>query len=221
MKNLTAAKADPAPARNPFLGYFFDIVAPFVAYFIVHRFGAPAFWALTAGGLVAGASTTVNSIRRKNLDAVGVLVLLELVASIIFLLVLRDPRLLLIRPSFYTAIASIYLAFSVLTGHPLSFDGAKPMAAKGGPERLEAYERAWQVSAEFRHTHNVATSGLAVAFLADSILRIVIVYKFPLDRAMWLSNVPHVVAILLIMIVGALAGRRFKRIVDQEMATAR
>jgi predicted neutral ceramidase superfamily lipid hydrolase len=95
------------------------------------------------------------------------------------------------------------------------------MAAKGGPERLEAYERAWQVSAEFRHTHNVATSGLAVAFLADSILRIVIVYKFPLDRAMWLSNVPHVVAILLIMIVGALAGRRFKRIVDQEMATAR
>jgi len=98
MKNLTAAKADPAPARNPFLGYFFDIVAPFVAYFIVHRFGAPAFWALTAGGLVAGASTTVNSIRRKNLDAVGVLVLLELVASIIFLLVLRDPRLLFDPP---------------------------------------------------------------------------------------------------------------------------
>ena len=219
MKSPSAAKIDPAPSRNPFLGYFLDLVAPFVAYFIVHKFGAPAFWALTAGGLVAGASTAVNSIRQRHVDAVGVLVLLEMAASIIFLLVLRDARLLLIRPSFYTAIASVYLAFSVFAGHPLSFDGAKPMAAKGGPERLAAYERSWQTSAEFRHTHRVITSGLAVAFLADSILRIVIVYKFPLDQAMWLSNVPHVAAILVIAVVGALAGRRFKRIVDEEMET--
>lgn len=213
---ITDAKMT-AKTKNPFVGYFFDIVAPFAVYFIVHWFGAKAFWALTAGGLAAGTSTIVNSARRKSLDAVGVLVMIELAASITFLLVLRDSQLLLIRPSFYTGIASIYLAFSVFAGHPLSFDGAKPMAAKGGPERLAAYERAWKDSAEFRRTHNIVTLGFALAFFADSILRILIVYKFPLERSVWLSNVPHVAAIILIIAVSALAGRTFKRIVDEQL----
>jgi hypothetical protein len=215
MKNETGGEASKNP-NNVFLGYVFDVVAPFLAYLLVHWFGGKAFWALTAGGLVAGASTAVNSIRRKKMDAVGVLVLLELVASVIFLLVLRDSRLLLIRPSFYTAIASVYLAFSVLAGHPLSFDGARPMAAKGGPQRLAAYERAWTNSAEFRRTHNIVTSGFAAAFFADSVLRIVIVYNFPLERSMWLSNVPHVAAMVLIVASSALAGRKFARIVDEQ-----
>lgn len=202
-------------AANPFLGYFFDIVAPFAAYFIVQKFGASAFWALAVGGVIAGASTAINSVRRKKLDTVGILVIVELAASIIFMLFLRDPRLLLIRPSFYTGIASIYLAFTALAGRPLSYDGAKPMAAKDGPERLAAYERAWVASIEFRQTHNLVTWGFALALLVDSILRIVVVYKFPLDRAMWVSNIPHVVAILLITASSALAGRRFSRIVDR------
>jgi hypothetical protein len=217
---MTPETPDSHPAtktKNPFLGYFLDIAGPFTAYFIVHYFGAPAFWALTIGGLVAATTTIVNSIRRKSLDAVGILVILELVASITFLLVLRDARLLLIRPSFYTGIASIYLAFTVIAGHPLSFDGAKPMAAKGGPARLAAYERAWRDSAEFRRAHKVVTLGFALALFADSILRIVIVYKFPVERSMWLSNVPHVAAMVLIIASSALAGRTFKRIVDEQL----
>ncbi len=204
-----------------FLGYLFDVVAPFLAYLLVQWFGGKAFWALTVGGLVAGASTAVNSIGRKKLDAVGMLVLLELVASVIFLLVLKDSRLLLIRPSLYTAVASVYLAGSVLAGHPLSFDGAKPMAAKGGPQRLAAYEHAWSNSPEFRRTHNIVTSGFAAAFFADSVLRVVIVYKFPLERSMWLSNVPHVAAMILIVASSALAGRKFAHIVDEEQRTGK
>lgn len=210
-----------SPAKNPnkvFLGYLFDVVAPFAAYLVVHWFGGKAFWALTVGGLIAGASTAVNTIRNRKLDAVGILVLLELAASVVFLVVLRDSRLLLIRPSLYTAIASVYLFGSVLAGHPLSFDGAKPMAAKGGPQRLAAYERAWSNSAEFRRTHNIVTLGFAAACFADSLLRIVIVYRLPLERSMWLSNVPHVAAMILIVASSALAGRKFARIVDEEQA---
>jgi hypothetical protein len=217
MKEEITNTAAAPPGKNPFVGYFFDIVAPFLAYFVVHWFGAHALWALTAGGLVAGASTIINSIRRKGLDAVGVLVVIELLASITLLLVLRDPRLLLIRPSFYTGIASIYLIFSVCAGHPLSFDGARPMAAKGGSARLAGYNQAWKNSAEFRRTHNIVTLGFAAAFLADSVLRIVIVYRFPLERSAWLSNVPHVAAIVLVVASSALAGRTFKRIVDEQM----
>jgi len=205
----------PATPQKMFLPYFFDIVAPFLAYLIVHWFGARAVWALTAGGLIAGVSTAINTVRRKGLDRVGALVILEIVASIVLLFVWRDPRLLLIRPSFYTGLAAGYLIFTVFVGRPLSFDGAKPMATQGDPARLAFYEQLWERSAEFRGTHKIVTGGFGLALIIDSILRVVIVYRYPLERSMWLSNVPHVAAMILIIAASALAGRRFKRLGEE------
>ena len=209
-----------ATPQKLFLPYFFDIVAPILGYLVVHWFGARAIWALTAGGLIAGASTAVNSIRRKGLDRVGVLVILEIVASIGLLFLTRDPRLLLIRPSFYTGIAAVYLVFTSVVGRPLSFDGAKPMATHGDPQRLAAYELAWRSSPEFRRAHKVVTFGFGLALAADSVLRVVIVYRYPVERSAWLSNVPHVVAIILIIAASALAGRTFKRLVESSRSNA-
>lgn len=206
--------ADKAPTtvRKIFLPYFFDIVAPFLAYFVVHRFGGRTILALTVGGLIAATSTAVNSIRRKGLDRVGMLVILEIVASLVMLLLMRDPRLLLIRPSFYTAVAAVYLIYTVFVGRPLSYDGARPMATQGDPLRMEAYEKLWDQSGEFRQTHKMVTFGFGVAFMIDSILRIVIVYRLPIERSAWLSNVPHAATMVLVVALSAMAGRRFRRI---------
>jgi hypothetical protein len=208
----TKATPQPTSPRKIFAPYFFDIVAPFLGYLIIHWFGARAVWALTAGGLIAGTSTAVNTIRQKGLDRVGMLVILEIVASIAMLLLLKDPRLLLIRPSFYTAVAAGYLIFTVFVGRPLSFDGSKPMATQGDPVKLAALEQVWEQSAEFRLTHKIVTAGIGIALAVDSVLRVVIVYRYPLEKSAWLSNMPHVTAMILILVASALAGRRFKRI---------
>jgi len=202
----------PTTVQKVFLPYFFDIVAPFLAYFVVHWFGARTIFALTAGGLIAATSTAVNTIRRKGLDRVGTLVILEIVVSIVMLIVLKDARLLLIRPSFYTAVAAVYLLYTAFVGRPLSYDGARPMATKGDPARLEAYEKLWDQSAEFRQTHKIVTFGFGVAFMVDSVLRIIIVYRLPIERSAWLSNVPHAATMVLIVALSAMAGRRFQRI---------
>jgi hypothetical protein len=44
-----------------------------------------------------------------------------------------------------------------------------------------------------------------------------IVSSAPLDEAAWLSSVPHLTAMLLLIGVSALAGRRFSRLVDEQM----
>lgn len=207
----------PVAASKIFLPYFFDIVAPFLGYLIVHWFGARVVWALTAGGLIAGASTAVNTVRRKGLDRVGALVILEIAASIVMLLLLKDPRLLLVRPSFYTGIAAAYLIFTVFVGRPISFDGSKPMATQGDPVKLAALEKVWEQSAAFRLTHKIVTASFGVALAVDSVLRVVIVYRFPVERSVWLSNVPHLTAMILIIVTSALAGRRFKRIAEQTL----
>ena len=193
--------------------YLVDVVGPFVAYAIVHWLGAPAFWALTAGGLVAGTSTAINTVRRRGLDPVGMLVVLEIGVSIVLLVEVRDPRLMLIRPSFYTAMAAAYLLYTAAMGKPLTFEAARPMATQGDPARNASYDHAWAVSSEFRRTHTLVTIGIGVALIVDSILRVLIVYTTPVDRSMWLSNVPHTVAMILFIVVSALAGRRFKRLV--------
>jgi len=210
-------KENPPSAWSLWRPYLLDIAAPFIAYALVHALGVRAFWALTAAGLAAGISTAVNTIRRKGIDAVGLLVIIEIAASLAVTIFVRDERLLLVRPSVYTAVAAVYLAISPWVGRPLTFAGSRHMAAKGGPARIAAFERAWENSAEFRRTHILVTLGFAFGLAADSVLRVVIVYSFPVDRSAWLSNVPHVTAMVLMIAISALAGRKFSRLVDEQM----
>ena len=212
-----SANDKPVSAWSLWRPYVFDVGGPFVAYFLVKAFGAPVAWAMTIAGTVAGLSAAVNTIRRGKLDAVGALVSAEIVASLLLMIFVRDQRLMLIRPSIYTALASVFLVSSAFIGQPLTYAGSRQMAAGGGPARLAAFERTWEKSGEFRHTHRRLTFGFGIAFALDSILRVLIVYNTPVERSAWLSNIPHVTAIVLMIAISALAGRKFGRLVDEQM----
>ncbi len=217
-ENMSASTtAAPPSSWDLWRPLLIDVFGPFIAYAITHAFGASMVWAMTAAGAAPGVSTAINTIKRRGLDRVGLLVLLELVAAITILVFVHDERLMLIRPSIYTAIASVYLIISGIAGKPLSYAGSRAMAARGGPERIAAFERTWDNSPEFRRTHIAVTIAFGICFAIDSILRVIIVYHFPVDRAAWLSNVPHLSAIALMVVTSALAGRRFSRLVDQQM----
>ena len=118
------------------------------------------------------------------------MVLLEFAASIVLLFYLNDPRLLLIRPSIYTGIAAIYLMVNAFSSQPVSFQGSSAIATGGDPIATAAFEQAWKDLPQFRRAHKMLTFGWGLASMVDSILRVVIVYSFPVDRAAWLSNIP-------------------------------
>jgi hypothetical protein len=51
----------------------------------------------------------------------------------------------------------------------------------------------------------------------------VVIYRYPIDRAAWLSNLPHLAAIGILIVCGALFGRWAGPLVDrvqEEMATS-
>ena len=198
--------------------YVLDIAGPLIGYAVAHTFGASGSWAMTVAGIIAAGSTAINSIRRKGLDTLGLLVLAEIVTAIALMVFVRDSRLLLIRPSIYTAVVSVFMIASAFSGQPLTYAGARIMAARKGEARLAAFERTWQSSIEFRRTHFWVTLGFGLCFAVDSALRVIIVYSVPPERAMWLSNVPHVTALILFFISSALAGRRFSRLVEEQIA---
>jgi hypothetical protein len=200
--------------RKIFIGYAVDILGPLAAYWLTRKLGIPIFWGLALGGVIAIISTAFNSIRHRRLDAVGILVLLELVTSIVLLFYLNDPRLLLIRPSIYTGVAAIYLMANAFSSQPVSFQGSRAIATGGDPIRTAAFEQAWKDLPQFRRAHKMLTFGWGIASMVDSILRVVIVYRFPIDRAVWLSNLPHTAAIVIMLGVSALFGRWAGTLVD-------
>ena len=208
---------DAVKAATVLLGYAIDVVGPMAAFLVLNKLSVPPLWSLLFGSAIALASTTINTMRRRRMDRVGILVLIEIAISILLLFVWRDPRFLLAKPSFYTATAGVYLIATSFRGKPLTYDGALQLGTKGDPVRAAAFARCWEKSSQFRNNLRIASLGWGLACLADAVLRVIVVYRFPLERATWLSNLPHLAAIALLMGFSAMMGRITHRLVDEEL----
>lgn len=200
--------------RRVLLGYVLDILAPLTAWWVTRWLGISTLLGLGLGFGIAFISAVVNTIRRRKLDKVGVLVLLEMIASIAFVFRLHDPRMLMIRPSFYSGIAAFYVMGSALLSRPLSLEWSKPMATKGDALRTLAWEKTLQQVPQFLLAHRLLTFGSGLALLTDAVLRVVVVYRFPVERAAWLAQLPHLAAGVFLIAVWAMFGRWASPLVD-------
>jgi hypothetical protein len=200
--------------RKVLRGYAVDLFGPLAIWWVTRWLGISMLWGLSLGLGFAVLSAAVNTIRQRKIDAVGALVLLEIIVSIALLFWLHSPRMVLIRASFYSAIAGFYLMANAFTAQPLSLEGSKPMATKGDALRTLAWERAWQQLPQFRRAHRLLTFGTGVAALTDAALRVVVVYRFPLDRAAWLANLPHIAAWAVLIAIWAIFGRWAGPLID-------
>lgn len=190
--------AQPASRFRAFVPLLLDLVVPFVAYVVLHGLGVSAVIALTVGGLATGVNATIGTIRRRRLDGIGLLVVLEIALSIGLLVVTNDARILLIKPSFYVALGAIYAFITCIVGRPIFYEAAKPFASRGDPALLAAYELAWERSSSFRRVERIVTLVWGLAFLADAILRVVVVFSFTpeqIEQSLVLSQLPGVAAI--------------------------
>jgi hypothetical protein len=140
---MTTQAAPPAATSRlrDLLPTLLDLVIPTAGYFLLHWAGLPDVWALTIAGSATGVNALVNTIRRGRLDALGLLVVAEVGVSVVLLAVTADPRLILVRPAVYLAVAGVVNLVSCFAGRPLSYTASTSTATKGDPERAVAYER--------------------------------------------------------------------------------
>ncbi len=143
--------------------------------------------------------------RGRRLDGFALLVLVELAATIVLTSIGNNPRFVLIRPSFYTVIAAVYVLTTVRTPRPFMMQVSKPMAAAGDPVRAEAFERAGKESPRFRRAEQAMTVGFAVMLLAEAVLRVVTVFSHPDSSVLASSLWSHVPAIGLFVVYFAIA----------------
>jgi hypothetical protein len=181
------AKGDDATAQHRgFLQTFlFGAVIAVVATAVtlgVRLVGYSDTAAITAGtALLAVVQGTRMMRGHRKLDGFALLVLLELAATIILTSISHTPRLILIRPSFYTAIAGFYVLSTLWGERPFMMQVTKPMATDGDPVRAEAFERAGRESVPFRRAEQAMTAGLGIVLLAEAFLRVWTVWSHPLS----------------------------------------
>jgi hypothetical protein len=221
MTTTIAAPTTASPATQKlraFLPLLIDLVVPTVVFLLLDQLGVPPVWALTIAGVATGFTTVIGTIRRRRLDGVGILVVVEIATSVALLLLTDDPRLILLKPSIYTLMAAGFLFFTCFVGQPMVYQAATPIATGGDPLRLAAYRQAWVVSAQFRRRERVMNAVFGAALLIEAGLRAVIIYALPPDdvaTALTASQVPGIVLLAGALLFFRLQVPTLSRIVDE------
>jgi hypothetical protein len=229
---LLAAKAVGGPVQSPGFRWRLAIavaVVPIAGMLVGYAAGLDVRLSMVAGAVLSGVIVVGDLLRpragtRPRIDAFAFLVLVEVAAGVVLTSISGDARFVLARMSFYLAIGGVIVLATTWTDRPFMRTILKPVAAQGDPARGDAFDRCWEHSPRFRLLYRLMTAGLGLVFLADAVLRIVIIYSRPATDVVE-SSLTSQLPLIILIVVWFAAGRglavpRAQRILDAECARA-
>jgi hypothetical protein len=155
----------------------FNAAIPVVCYVFAKRFYSTS--ELTAL-IVATAFPLIKSgvalARRRELDPVAVLVLLGIATSILAIFLGGDPRVLLIRESFFTGAFGVACLVSLSFPRPIMFYFGRYFMAGQDPQKREVFDARW-ASPVVRRAHRLITAVWGVVYVVEFAFRVVLVYR--------------------------------------------
>jgi hypothetical protein len=181
----------PAPNRGRFLSLapivVFDVGGPLVAYYSLRTAGLSALWALLLSGVLPACGLVLSAVRRRRLDAVGILVLLGIMVGSVLGVVSGSAHLVLIDGIVPTAIFGVVCLGSLWSVRPLMFRLAlQTMGADTAKGR--DFAGLWRY-AGFRHAFRVTTVVWGLAYLAEAAAQVLIIETSPIGVAKLTSHV--------------------------------
>ena len=212
---MTTSTRSTAPARDRSRLWsvaqivIFDTAGPLVAYQMLRSAGLSGVSALVLSGVLPGIAVLSGFIRRRRLDAVGLLVLAGIAVGGILGLVSGNARLVLLEGSVPTAAFGMLLLASLRSRRPLMFRFALEFMGPDTPRGRE-FEGLWRYPG-FRHVFWLYTVVWGITYLAEAAARVVIVESTSTGTALAISKVmPYAVTGVLVLWMVAY-GRRAKR----------
>jgi hypothetical protein len=200
------------------LPYLLDFIVPLVAFYALTAAGVSSFWSLTIGGALTGVTSVVNTVRRRRLDGLGLLVIAEIALSLVLIATTRDPRLVLARSSLYLALAGIWVLASAVIRRPVTISTSKGFAAKdNGADGILAVDWLTANSEPFMLIHRRLSALWGVMFLGYAVVRVVIIYHTTVARAVSVTEIPGIIAIGICLIASRQAGKRLEALVKERL----
>jgi hypothetical protein len=195
----------------------FDVAGPLVAYQLLRSAGQSAVTALVLSGILPALGIAIKLVKRRRIDAVGILVLAGIAVGTILGLVTHDPKLVLMEGSAGTALFGLACLGSLRTSRPLIYRFALEFKGEDTPQGQE-FSSLWQYPA-FRHAFNLFTIVWGATYLAEAAARVALVELTSTSTALAVSKfMPYVVAGALVLWMTSYGRRRQRRRAAQEAA---
>jgi 4-amino-4-deoxy-L-arabinose transferase-like glycosyltransferase len=194
----------------------FDIAGPLVAYSMLRSAGQSQVSALILSGVFPALGIVAGVIRRRRVDAIGILVLAGIAVGSVVGLLSGNPRLVLVEGSVPTAVFGLLCLGSLWAQRPLIYRFALEFMG-ADTEQGRDFESLWDYP-EFRRLFRLFTVVWGVVYLAEAAARIIIVETTSTSTALAVSKVmPYAVAGALVAWMVAY-GRRARRAGERRAA---
>ncbi|MFZ3470081.1 VC0807 family protein [Streptomyces sp. 4.24] len=181
-QEATAPQSDP-PARSGaaaatgwILTIGFNVVAPILTYNMLTDRGWSEFAALLASGVWPVVDSAVHLAWRRKIDEFAVVTLVFLViTALVTLIGAHSARALLIKDSGVTGLFGLLCLATLLAPRPLMFYFGRKFGTDGTPAGVAYFNGLWQYP-DFRFVMRRMTTVWGVAYLAEALVRIALVY---------------------------------------------
>ncbi len=198
--------------------FLFNIVLPFVGYQVLSNEHVSTVAALSLVAIFPLAAILYGWVRTTAADALSILSLLFIVVGIATSLISGNVRFILIKESFFTGLFGLVFLGSLLRERPLGFYFGRQFAAQGDKARMEYWDGLWQ-HAGFRHAQRVITAGWGIGWIADAVVRVLLVFVLSVTALMVVSQIMFFGIFIALFMWTMAYARRTKR--EGEEARAR
>ncbi|SDX80245.1 Intracellular septation protein A [Amycolatopsis xylanica] len=186
-----------------------DVVPPTAAYYVLHAAGVDDRLALLSASLVAGGMVVFEAVRLKRLEIFSAVMLGVFGIGLVLSLLSGDPRFMLVKESFGTAILGSAFLVSCVVGKPLLYLAARRFRADD-PVKTREFEQLYHDNPAARRRFKALSSVWGVGLIVEAVVRVVLCFKLPIDTMVAVSPVLMIGTIALLLAITARYVRRFK-----------
>ncbi|MFH9722033.1 VC0807 family protein [Streptomyces sp. NPDC017254] len=185
-----SARSGAASAIGWVLTIGLNVVAPILTYnTLTEDHGWSEFAALLAGSVWPVLDTAIMVAWRRKIDEFAVVTLVFMViTALVSLIGAHTARALLVKDSGVTGLFGLLCLATLLAPRPLMFYFGRKFATDGTPASTAWWNGMWQYDG-FRSTMRTMTLVWGVAYIAEALVRIALVYALPTKTMVTLSPV--------------------------------
>jgi intracellular septation protein A len=185
-----------------------DVVVPIALYYVCRGLGASELGALLISSVAPVVSFVVQAAVTRRVDGLAIFIGAVLLLSVAVAVTSADPRTLLARDGWITALAGLFFLVSLRARRPFVFSIARPFAeGRLGPPG-EDWDSVWARFPLFRRVWRVLTVVWGVGLLVDAAIRIVVAYTLPVDVVPAVNGIQYAVVYLVLQVLSQVYLRR-------------
>jgi hypothetical protein len=187
-------------------------------YYLLRAFGVGVFWALTVPAIAVAVVTIGVTVRRRQIDLIGLLVLLEIIATIAVSLATQSARIAAVREPVYVLIGGAFCLITLFYRRPFTHLSTSSMATFGDAKRERAFEQAWQEVPRYRMWQRLLTACFGTIMVVTAVIRIYLLFSVSdaqVAHAVNVSNTISIVMIVALLVVSGILIQPPKKIIEQ------